>query len=1055
MKMTRFVRCAVIAGALLLAAAGVSADSGLVRFDFEDGTLQGWKVVSGEAGKQPTGPGFARPNVRFSQQGDFFIGLYENPNLDTAKIVLQSPVFTVKANMISLLVGGGDHIGGCYVALYRAADDSEVFRETGRNTEMMARRYWDVSALKGQQVYLKIVDSETGGWGHINVDDIRELTPAEERARAAELAESERRYDMWLAGIDESSPRKVYSGKALGDVAMPLGGIGGGHISICGDGAIRQWNIFNKCNEAAMVPQSFFAIWAKPTTRPAVTKLLQQSPSEGLPAVRRVEFIGEYPIAELRYVDSDLPVRVSLKAFSPHIPMNARDSAIPAAVFEFTVQNTSAEEVRISLLSTLQNAAGYDGASPIHGTWNKGYGENTCTLISKSNARGALLDNPSLRRDARHYGTMAIAALSRYAVVTPQWCDLAALWREFSEHGTVAGAAATGPSAPGRTWNAAVAVPAVLRPAQQVTIRFVWGWHFPNHYVWWDNREGQPNIGRMYSNWFTDAGKVVEYVAASYPRLAEDTEKFRTTFYKTSLPYWMLDRISAQSSTLASTVCMWLKDGTFAGFEGTGCCPMNCTHVWNYEQQLAHLFPDLERNMRHTDLHVQQMPDGAIRHRTRLPITLPRETGPFVDGHLGCILKCYREHRLSADGYWLDMMWPRIRLAMEFVLREWDPNKDGVLVNEQWNTYDAAMYGPNTFIGTLYLGALRACEEMAKAQGDMEFAARLRGVFETGSKRLDQACWNGEYYWQIHTRPSEAEVGEMKWLLDDWPKENPDPHVNRPYGKGCHADQLLGQWWATQLDLGYLLPKERVNSALDAVMKYNWVKDFGQVSQTPRPFAGDGDPGLYNCTWPRGEKPAHDTLYSFEVWTGIEYEVAGLLLQERRIKEAYRIVKAASDRYDGVPRPPIERNPFAEVECGNHYARAMASWGMLLAAQGYRYCGPEKSIGFDPVVSPSAHSSFFTGARGWGLFSQRRHGRTQENSLALEYGVIEIKRLTLRLPDSALSACEQGAVKAKVEAPRLNGHTLQTSPDGAVSIEFAQPVILRVGEKLAVRFGWR
>ena len=48
----------------------------------------------------------------------------------------------------------------------------------------MTRRYWDVSKHKGEQVYLKIVDSNTGGWGHLNVDDIRELTPAEERDRA-------------------------------------------------------------------------------------------------------------------------------------------------------------------------------------------------------------------------------------------------------------------------------------------------------------------------------------------------------------------------------------------------------------------------------------------------------------------------------------------------------------------------------------------------------------------------------------------------------------------------------------------------------------------------------------------------------------------------------------------------------------------------------------------------------------------------------------------------------------------------------------------------------
>lgn len=1020
-------------------------------FDFEDGTLQGWKVVSGKAGKLPTGPETARADQRFNQQGKFFIGLYENPRHDAATIVLQSPTFTLRSGTISLLIGGGDHLSHCYVGLYDASDGSEIKRETGRNSEAMTRRYWDVGAVKGRQVYLKIVDSHTGGWGHINVDDIRELTPAEELLRAAEIEARERRYQQWLASVEAPSRRKPYTGEALKDLAMPLGGIGGGHVSICGDGAIRQWQIFGRVNDKCVVPDSFFAVWAKPARSKPVARVLQQSPRGGLPPVDNIEFIGEYPIAEIRYHDRELPVSVSLRAFSSHIPMNARDSAIPAAVFEFTVANRGGEAVDVSVLSTLQNAAGYDGMSAIHGIWNKGYGGNlNVPLLDRSGMRGVALESVLLKPDARQYGTMCLGALAPEARVLSQWSDIGRLWRSFSADGTLPASEETGASKPGRTWNAAVAVPVSLGPYQSAVIPFVWSWHFPNLYVWWDDREGQPRLGRMYGNWFADARAAAVYVADNYRRLASDTEKFRRTLSATTLPYWMLTRIFAQSSTLVSTVCMWIEDGSFVAFEGAGCCPMNCTHVWNYEQQLAFLFPELERNMRRIDLEVQQNEDGSVRHRTRLPLSLPRETGPFVDGHLGTILKCYREHRQSADGKWLDAMWPRIKKAVDFVLDNWDRNKDGVLVCEQWNTYDAAMYGPNTFIGTLYLAALRAAEEMARIEREDVYADRLRSIYLTGSRRLDDACWNGEYYQQIErkpTPPTSPMQGRLDWLREDWPEESDNPNVNRPYGKGCHADQLLGQWWAHILDLGYLLPRDRVNKALDSVMRYNWVTDFGEVRQWPRAFAGAGDPGLYICTWPYGGKPANETLYSFEVWTGIEYELAALMLYEGFPKQACQIMKAAADRYNGVPRGPIMRNPWSDVECSDHYARAMASWSVLLAAQGYSYCGPDMSLGFEPVASPDDHASFFTGAQGWGLFTQRRAHQKQINTLKLEYGVLDLKTLTLHPPQMAESV-----------QVRVNGRDAKfassASEDG-VQITPVEPLTLKAGDEVRVVLAWK
>ena len=62
------------------------------------------------------------------------------------------------------------------------------------------------------------------------------------------------------------------------------------------------------------------------------------------------------------------------------------------------------------------------------------------------------------------------------------------------------------------------------------------------------------------------------------------------------------------------------------------------------------------------------------------------------------------------------------------------------------------------------------------------------------------------------------------------------------------------------------------------------------------------------------------------MWTGIEYTAAIGLLQVGRVADAEKVVGAVRDRYDGV-----RRNPFDEVECGHHYVRSMAAWGLVEA----------------------------------------------------------------------------------------------------------------------------
>jgi non-lysosomal glucosylceramidase len=379
----------------------------------------------------------------------------------------------------------------------------------------------------------------------------------------------------------------------------------------------------------------------------------------------------------------------------------------------------------------------------------------------------------------------------------------------------------------------------VLPPKASRTITFVLAWYFPNRYVSWTqrhmgiwDRKSKFWIGNQYNNWFDSALAVVEYVRDNYDSLCEQTRLFRDRFFDGSLPWQVVESAIAPASTIRTPTCIWNEDGRFHGFEGChgastthgaleGCCPLNCTHVWNYEMALSKLFPDLEQSMRRTDLVDQMSPEGAIPHRTPLPLYLPRPWNEFIggprspamDGELGTVLKTYREVRHGASKTWFDKMWPHIKRLIHHLMDNYDTERDGVIRGEQPNTYDISIYGPNTFIGSLYLAALRAAEEMAKLQGEDDLAQTCRERFEMGSKNYDEICWNGEYYIQV---------------VDH------EQHPIHQYGTGCHMDQLLGQWWAHTLGLGHVLPEEHVKRAAQSLFDLNRREGFDSGARPRR-----------------------------------------------------------------------------------------------------------------------------------------------------------------------------------------------------------------------------
>src|SRR5262249_9194722 len=148
---------------------------------------------------------------------------------------------------------------------------------------------------------------------------------------------------------------------------------------------------------------------------------------------------------------------------------------------------------------------------------------------------------------------------------------------------------------------------------------------------------------------------------------------------------------------------------------------------------------------------------------------------------------------------------------------------------------------------------------------------------------------------------------------------------------GCEADQVFGQSWAFQLGLGRILPEEHVRTALRSIWRYNFTPDNGpwrKANKQGRWYAMPGEGGLILCTWPKGEqsrvKESFDYYFN-EVWTGYEYQVAAHMIWEGLVEEGLAITRMAHDRYHAA-----KRNPWNEIECGDHYARAMSAFGVFL-----------------------------------------------------------------------------------------------------------------------------
>jgi uncharacterized protein (DUF608 family) len=859
-----------------------------------------------------------------------------------------------------------------------------------------------------------------GAAGAIGAVTLTEQGPAPAAGQEPDAAEERTKVAQDRTQPDRSYPRQ-FRGRQLKMISFPLGGVAAGSLGLGGRGQLIDWEMFNRPNKGFRPLYAFPAIWAQAAGGKSVARVLEsriQPPyggadglgSSNVPGLGRLEaatFTGEYPLALIDFEDRSLPVKVTLDAFSPFVPHEPDNSGLPVAILRYTVTNPGDRAASVSIAFSIENPVNTEEEKDDDARQKLDKGRRN-EYRSEQGIAGLVMSNSALAADDPMNGELVLAASVNGAEASHWegwpagrwWNAPLHFWDQFSKSGEL------GALPDPHNMVGVLCLKRTIPAGQTARFEFFLGWRFANRtpdWMGWSSPQGEGKtvIGNAYAERFKSAWEAVSYTAAHLQDLEARTRMFTNAMRESTLPAAVKEAASANLSTLATTTCFRTADGEFHAFEGSGdksgCCFGNCTHVWNYETATAFLFPQFARSLRRNAFGYSMDDAGAMRFREYLPPGKERWGYAAADGQMGQIIHAWLDWKISGDHALLESTWPRVKKAIEFawVPGGWDANRDGVMEGVQHNTYDVEFYGPNPLCGIYYLGALRACEEMARAMGDATSADAYRSLFEKGSKWTDDNLFNGEFYVQKVRGYSKDEIA--KNLRGDMGTENSETPEYQ-VGGGCLADQLIGQYLAEIGGMSPLLAPENIRRTLQSIYKYNYKPTLTAHENVERTYALNEEAAVVVCDYGKAERPHIPFPYYAEAWTGQEYLVASLMMNWEMVNEGIECVENIRARYDGE-----KRNPWDEPECGHHYARAMSSWSTVVALSGFVYDGARGAVLAVPRMPRDPFKCFWSTGTGWGTFSLSKQNGSTLFSIQVLKGTLACRSCEIAAMGSAAS----------------------------------------------------
>jgi non-lysosomal glucosylceramidase len=787
--------------------------------------------------------------------------------------------------------------------------------------------------------------------GPFSAADFDKIIPADKKLSAD-----------WIKSLYARGKPLTAKAGAKDFIGMPINGVGTGQVYLSGDGELWYWNLTAK-KDKLNNPKGLRYMKPDEAKAPAgqgfALQVNGQTHSLNSQGFDDVTFTNQYPMALVDFVDANCPVDVQLEAYTPFIPLNRDESSYPVVVMRYTVTNSSSKTQEVAIAGWIDNMWAGNGDKVSVYRHLKDIATVECSGVGK--------DGNGM-------------ALGIFGGETPDFVDVNKTTPGFEGVFNSENKATKG-----KTSAASIGRKLTLNPGESQTVSFAVSWRFPvvKYGTGFGNKTAS---GRYhYATQWPSAAEASAQVASREAELYGTTKQWVDNWYDSSLPYWFLERAfipidCMQTQTVQRVIPQGADEDIYNMEEGVRCCPGNCTHVWNYAQGLARIFPEIERECRDRIEYGHGFDDknGMVYFRYTMQEGKDGRDDA-LDGTCGTIMRVLRESQMTTDYSFLASIWDRVKLSMDYVIKEWDVDEDGILSGAQHNTLDEPWHGKVHWLINVYHAALKASAVMARQMKQSAVAERYEKIIAKGAPKMVKELWNEDFGYYIHIPP--ADETQMHGSTN-----------------GCHIDQVLGDSWLYEVGLDPILPRDKTRKALQALWKYNFTPDvaaFRKVMTNGRWYAGPGDAGLVMTSFPFGKvepKSGNKNYagYLNECMTGFEWQVAAHMLREGMVEEPMAIGKAIHDRYAAD-----KRNPYNEIECSDHYSRAMASYGTYLAACGYRYDGPEAKLGFGPKLNPEDFHAAFTAAEGWGRFGQKVKNGEHMSAIEILYGRLQLKELSL------------------------------------------------------------
>lgn len=794
---------------------------------------------------------------------------------------------------------------------------------------------------------------------------------------------------------------RTHQGPTAEKVAMPLGGLGSGCVLLQANGGLSGWSL-RHIPDLVSEPIVFASVCARgtqgfarilqgqtPDWRIMLTRGTnnfsnsgQGAPGQhfGLPCFPEAVCHRAFPLQETELSDPDLPLRVSVGGWSPFIPGDSEATSLPVANVEYVLTNTGDTSLDLVFgfhsVHLLANGSREDKEAATARRIGDGFVLDARNAPPKDGQAGETAGEsgrgPEGSQPRSITGSLAVTLPGEEVLVDAAWLrsgwfDLQTdLWRRISE-GRHAERPAHGDGRGERGASVTTAVTLAAGESRRIRVQIAWFVAEVRPRAQWQSMDP------WYAGRFGSIDGVVTHATKAMPALRERTLRFAETLHGGDLPETLREAVASNLAILKSPSLLRVGDGRIWGWEGchdaAGSCEGSCTHVYNYAQALADLFPDLERGLRESEFLLNQFARGEQRFRHAFP--LGSDIGdtwgllPAADGQLGGLIKLYRDWRRSGDTAWLRRLWPAARASLEFCIQTWDPDRDGHLAEPHHNTYDIEFWGEDPLCQCFYIGALDAAIALAHALG--EEAGDWPALRDRAHAVLREVCHNGRHLCQRvrwkDLRANDPTVGKIGHepptaeVLACIDREGP----KYQHGEGLLSDALLAVWMARHAGLGPIIDEDLERGHLAAIVRHNAKASLRDHACPQRPaYAVADEAGLIMCSWPDGGRPTMPFPYSDEVWTGVEYQVAAHLITIGETEAGTAIVERLRARYDGR-----RRNPFNEFECGHFYIRALASYGLVQAWSGVRYDGVAKTL----VVEDRGRGDFtcfFAHGTAWG-----------------------------------------------------------------------------------------